>query len=224
LEDDGHFFLAAHRFTEVYGHNQRALTEIGKEYTYTQEVDKVRITKLHGSVNWRLGLPEWRWWTYPPLDWQPLGFSEGMMDEDIYISERLLEWSAWTRYGGPLEEVRPFLVLPGFGKAFDVRAIAPLWYKAVWVFAVTHDVYIVGLSLSLDDYFIRSLFLESLPDLRAYSSIEDRRIFVINPDPSVRTNYGFIADNDNVEFIQDKFAQEHVELMRRRLDESSSLV
>ena len=127
---------------------EAALEAIEKPYTYdVSGTDAVHISKLHGSVNWRLG--EAKLWgkDRPNLPWQKLDFGSGMMDRSIYASAPLLRYETWSRFQ-PLGEVDPYLVLPGYGKAFDVRANAPLWYKPENAFAFTHDVYKIGLSIA----------------------------------------------------------------------------
>jgi len=105
------------------------------------------------------------------------------------------------------------LVLPGSGKAFDVRPLAPIWYKPEFAFAVTHHVYIIGLSLSDDDFFIKSFFIHNLPDIDDYTGIPGRVITIINPDIKIRSNYHFISDCDRVRFIFERFSLDHIKLM-----------
>jgi len=95
-------------------------------------------------------------------------------------------------------EVEPFLVLPGSGKAYEVRHLAPIWYKSEYAFAYTHHVYIIGLSLSDDDFFIKSFFLDTLPDIDCYTGISGRKVTIINPDPSIKKNYSFIQGQENI--------------------------
>ncbi len=105
-----------------------ALEKIGKPYTYTfKENYSIKLCKLHGSINWRLGMPNNLGEPVNTLSWKSMEFTKGIMEEEIYFTPALLNFSAWGRYP-PLGEVEPFLVLPGFGKAFDVRSNAELWY------------------------------------------------------------------------------------------------
>ncbi|MBI2340307.1 MAG: hypothetical protein HYU99_08095, partial [Deltaproteobacteria bacterium] len=50
---------------------------------------------------------------------------DGEVDVEIYHTPALLKYGTWSHYS-PLGEVEPFLVLPGYGKAFDVRSNAVL--------------------------------------------------------------------------------------------------
>lgn len=163
----------------------------------------VPLAKLHGSVNWRLGAPR-----QATLDWTDFGFTSGMMTEEVYSSSLLRMADSWGRTQ-PLGEVQPLIVLPGAGKAFDIRPLAPIWYKPEFAFAFTHDVFIIGLSLTPDDFFIRSFFLSNLPYAEQYTGIPGRRITIINPDPSVRLNYSFLVGQRNIDFLCEPFGAAH---------------
>lgn len=193
-----------------------ALEAVGKTYTYNFSDEKaIKLCKLHGSVNWRLGEPNQRGKPVNTQGWQSLEFTKGMMTREIYHSPALLEFASWQHYM-PLGEIDPFLVLPGYGKAFDVRANAVLWYKPEFAFAMTHDVYIIGLGLAHDDFFVRSFFLSNLPHISAFSGVDGRRIFIINPDERAASNYEFVLCKGHAELIQTPFSAEHIDLMNKR--------
>lgn len=196
---------------------EAALETVGKTYTYNFSDERsIKLCKLHGSVNWRLGEPNQ--WGEPvnTLGWQSLEFTKGMMTREIYHSPALLRFATWQRYT-PLGEVDPFLVLPGYGKAFDVRANAVLWYKPEFAFATTHDVYIIGLGLAHDDFFVRSFFLSNLPHIDTFSGVDGRRIFIINPDEHAASNYEFVLCKGHAELIHTPFSSEHIDLMTKRI-------
>ncbi len=114
-----------------------ALEQVGKEYSYTFEGCAIRLAKLHGSVNWRLGEP-----ASPSLDWRPLQYATNTDEKEVFYCsdlQRIQVWSKWNEI--PIGEVQRFLVLPGFGKAFDVRDLATLWYKPEFAFFYTTHVY-----------------------------------------------------------------------------------
>ncbi|MFA7279041.1 MAG: hypothetical protein WC100_02995 [Sterolibacterium sp.] len=193
-----------------------ALEAVGKKHTYNfSDEGAIKLCKLHGSINWRLGEPNQ--WGKPvnTLDWQSLGFTKGMMTREIYHSPSLLRYSAWHDYA-PLGEVDPFLVLPGYGKAFDVRDNAVLWYKPEFAFATTHDVFIIGLGLAHDDFFVRSFFLSNLPHINAFSGIGGRRIFIVNPDKAAASNYDFVLRHGHADLVNESFSQKHLQLMAKR--------
>jgi len=195
---------------------EAALEAVEKTYTYNfSDEGAIKLCKLHGSVNWRLGEPNQ--WGEPinTLGWQPLDFTKGMMTRETYHSPALLRLSTWQHYT-PLGEVDPFLILPGYGKAFDVRANAVLWYKPEFAFATTHDVYIIGLGLAHDDFLVRSFFLSNLPYIDSYSGVGGRRIFIINPDVCAASNYEFVLCKRHAELLQAPFSSEHVTLMTKR--------
>lgn len=193
------------------------LQKVGKPFTYNFSDDNaIKLCKLHGSINWRLGEPNNIGRPVNTLGWESLKFTEGMMGVEIYHTPELLKYDSWAKYS-PLGEVEPFLVLPGYGKAFDVRSNAVLWYKPEFAFATTHDVYIIGLSLAPDDFFIRSLFLSNLPYIGSYSGVKGRKIFIINPDSNAGSNYGFILSKDHAKLLNEKFSVAHVELMKEQI-------
>lgn len=192
---------------------ERSLNVAGKEYTYNgSNTNAIRLIKLHGSVNWRLGEPYDFQKSKINLHWESMGFTDGMMDQEIYHSSKLLEASYWHRPDCAAEIV-PFLVLPGYGKAFDVRANAELWYKPEFMFAFTHDVYIIGLSLAPDDFFIRSFFLANLPFIESFSGVPGRQIHIINPASDICQNYNFIADKSFTVLHKEKFNSKHIKVM-----------
>ncbi|MBB3169961.1 hypothetical protein [Simiduia aestuariiviva] len=196
---------------------EAALNKVGKTFTYNWEDDKaIKLCKLHGSINWRLNEPNDLGRPVNTLDWKSLKFTEGIMENEIYFSNALLRYETWQHYE-PLGEVEPFLVLPGYGKAFDVRSNAVLWYKPESAFCMTHDVYIIGLSLAPDDFFIRSLFLSNFPFVDSSCGVEGRKIFIINPDRNAGKNYEFLLAKGQAELINKKFSLEHIELMQDRL-------
>ncbi|MDP1773755.1 MAG: hypothetical protein Q8L15_15890 [Methylobacter sp.] len=197
---------------------EAALEAVGMPYTYDRSNDAaVHIYKLHGSVNWLLGEPNLWGEAHSTLPWQKLDFHSNMMDRAIYSAAPLLQSSTWIRCR-PLGEVDPYIVLPGYGKAFDVRANAPLWYKPEAAFACTHNVYIIGLSLAHDDFFVRSLFLSNLPYIESYSGVPGRKIVIVNPSPEARKDYAFILHKNNVELWNESFSLAHVEKFSSEVD------
>jgi hypothetical protein len=189
---------------------EAAIQQVGKKYTYTHEDDHIKIWKPHGSINWRLGQVIRLGKEVNTLDWHAIGLAEGgLIEVDLYSSVDLLRAETWNLYR-PLGELQPFLVLPGYGKAFDVRSIASLWYKPEFTFAACRDIYIVGLGLSLDDHFVRSFFLNNFP-------MRDRHTFVINPDSMAKDNYAFMLRDSNAVLLNEDFSADHVRLMTDRL-------
>ena len=138
-----------------------------------------------------------------------MDFNCGMIERSLYQVPDLLEARCWSRFQ-PLGEVDPYLVLPGYGKAFDVRANTPLWYKPEWFFSFTHNVYIIGLSLAHDDFFIRSFFLATLPYINSYSGTPGRKIVIINPSKDVHNDYDFVLRKNQAEVWQECFCSEHI--------------
>lgn len=151
-----------------------------------------------------------------PLDWKPLEIKGGLIGHEVYHSALLLDPEPWNGRM-PLGEVEPFLVLPGYGKAFDVRDLSVFWYKPEFAFAATHDVYIVGLSVAEDDFFIRSFFLDNLPYIDSFSGVNGRRIFIVNRDPRAADAYDFVLRKGFATMIVEPFAIHHVQQMSKHV-------
>lgn len=178
-----------------------AILTAGNRYTYNPfeadwvddaKTDIIRVIKMHGSVNWMLpsgGLPP-----LPGL-YSRMGFEPGFEMEPIYYSDKLRQAVHWegcdwlSGHAKPL--VQPFIILPGVGKAYDVRKIGTFWYRPSGYFFTTRDVYVIGHSLSNDDYFVKFWFLQSLP-LGSWDEI-DRQLTVINPSCNDLRNYAFLG-------------------------------
>jgi hypothetical protein len=178
---------------------EEALTATGKLYTYGAEDDRILLCKMHGSVHWRLGN---RGALYPlRLTWRPTKLV-GVNESGLYHSDDLLRRRAWSEAQPIGGEVEPFLVLPGYGKAKDVHSVRWLWYKPEGFFLLAQHLYIIGMSLAPDDFFVRSFLLSALTDWQG-------RVSVINPDPAARANYSFLPGN-NLSYRMEKFSLSHV--------------
>ncbi len=192
---------------------EASLAAVGKAYSYGRGDNKssIRINKLHGSVNWRLGEPQGNNEQSPRLNWQKLDFGK------FYATDDLLNWNTWASFG-PLIEVEPFLVLPGYGKAFDVRANARNWDRPEFAFALAKNAYVIGLSITEDDFLVRSLFLYTLPRILETVDSCGCRVTVINSCTEIRSNYDFELRGGFLTFWNETFRIEHV----RRIAEDSS--
>lgn len=188
---------------------EHALRAVGKPYTYGTRENDVLLIKMHGSINWRrtkiqdLLFPE-------QLPWSPLELP-GVERSGLQYSNELLHFRSWQDAKPIGGEVSPFLVLPGYGKAKDVGYIAPLWYKPEGYFYCQGSVYVIGLSLSQDDFFVRSLLLHNLsePD-------SPRRVTIINPDPAAKDSYSFALNVPGTQLRQEPFGLAHVDEMKHR--------
>lgn len=76
-----------------------ALRRLEKPYTYNfEEQNSIKLCKLHGSVNWRLGEPENFHGPLNSLGWQSLNFTKGMMETEIFQTSELLSYATWSYY------------------------------------------------------------------------------------------------------------------------------
>jgi hypothetical protein len=182
---------------------ENALAAVGKLYTYGANDQCTLLYKMHGSVHWRIGnQPR----VFPSqLSWQPVEFVGGHKS-GLYFSDDLLRQESWENTEPIGGEAEPFLVLPGYGKAKDVQTVQRLWYKPAGFFALAQQVYVIGLSLAPDDFFVRSFLLHALFDWNG-------RITVINPDPAARANYSFLPCQ-HLSYRLEKFALSHVKEMQ----------
>ncbi len=192
---------------------EASLIKVGKKYTYNfAKEGYINLAKLHGSINWRIERP----YGDDGLNWKPLHSEYDRTKLEIYKSDNLLDYRYWE---SDTPSIEPFLVLPGYGKAFDVRFNALHWYKIENIFNFTKDIYIIGLSLAEDDFFIKNLFLYTLQYLQGFSSLHDgeKELFIINPDNKINEIYGFISEYKYTNIIGEKFSLEHIEDMKNRL-------
>lgn len=193
---------------------EASLIKVGKKYTYNfVEEGCINLAKLHGSINWRITKP----YRDDGLNWTPLHPEYDRTKLEIYKSDMLHNNRYWRNNTSSIE---PFLVLPGYGKAFDVRFNALHWYKIENIFNFTKDIYIIGLSLAKDDFFIKNLFLYTLQYLKDHSSLHDgvKELFIINPDDKINEIYSFISKYKNTNIIKDYFSISHIDEMRNRLE------
>lgn len=200
---------------------EKAMKVAGKNYTYNpfdldwvnpENENTVRIIKMHGSINWTLPHDE------PPdlRIYQSIGFEPNFGIKPVFFSEELMNSEPWRTNDWLMRTnpskflVQPFIILPGIGKSYEVRKLASLWDRPSAAFLCSRDVYIIGLSLSEDDFFVRFLFLESLP-LNDWGAIQ-RQTVIINPSGEDIANYRFVPeerktvrqkpfDNNDIDYI-----------------------
>lgn len=183
---------------------EKALQAVGKKYTYNPfdmdwcNPNTVRVIKMHGSINWTLPHD-----TQPDSRiYKPIGFEPNFGLDRVFYSEALMQPRTWQNNDWLMKTnaskllVQPFIILPGIGKSYDVRKLASFWDRPSGAFYCSRDVYIIGLSLSEDDFFVRFLFLESLP-LSDWKGIQ-RQTVIINPSPEDIAHYSFIPDEKKI--------------------------
>src|SRR5262249_16353237 len=66
---------------------ETALRKAGLPYSYNNFADEcLSLCKLHGSINWRLGEPARFGTPTNTLGWEPVGFAQGMVTQEIWHS------------------------------------------------------------------------------------------------------------------------------------------
>lgn len=184
---------------------EAALEKVGRAYSYDYQEGHIFIAKMHGSTHWRL-----RQFKDPnKYSWQRIGFDSFEDIPLLFVSNNLRNPTVW-HYQELFGEIEPVLVLPGFGKAYDVRFIAPLWYKPENAFFLRKNIFIIGLSLAPDDFFIRSYFLDNLPHVIGQKG---GRLTVVNPDKNIERNFHFVGQGERTTFIHEAFSEKHVDAM-----------
>lgn len=189
---------------------EAALEKTGRAYSYEYsykdyQAGHIFIKKMHGSTHWRLR----QFKDHNKYSWQRIGDDTFEDIPPLFFSNSLRTPSAW-HYQELFGEIEPFLVLPGFGKAYDVRFIAPLWYRPEMAFSLRKNIFIIGLSLAPDDFFIRSYFLCNLPHVVGKIG---GRLTVVNPDLNIERNFHFVGRSESTTFIPEPFSEKHVEAM-----------
>ncbi|MDG2341132.1 MAG: hypothetical protein P8L32_08055 [Paracoccaceae bacterium] len=167
--------------------------QAGIEYSYTFDEGKIHLIKLHGSINWVSGEPKAMKAGRPSFEYEPIGLKDGFVEKEVYKSDLLKRLRFWKRTQFLIDEVQPMLVLPGYGKAFDIRLLATLWYRIEFLNVRDGGVSIIGMSVAEDDYFVESLFRFLFRGVFS----KDRQIQLLNPDVEVFQRFSeFSMDND----------------------------
>ena len=184
-----------------------AMDKAGKDYSYNYEEGKIQIIKLHGSMNWSDGEPRTLGEGRFELKYQPLGYAEGLMTNEVYSSNLLKNHGIWRQAEPLVDGINPLIVLPGFGKAFDVRILSHLWYRIEFLNIRSGGVSIIGLSVSDDDFIVESLFRY----LFRGTFPNERPIHIINPDEKSFDRFQIFGEGNNLLFKNEKFTAETLE-------------
>lgn len=100
------------------------------------------------------------------------------------------------------------IVLPGYGKGFDVRQLSALWYRLEFLNVRSGGVSIIGLNVSQDDFIVESLFRYLLRGVFP----DGARINILNPDPEVKQRFRDLLGEDNFSFTCDVFSHKTLEM------------
>ena len=177
----------------------------GVPYTFTGEWGKVLILKLHGSVNWRQDQRRAMAGDAPKLNYRPIGYYNEQPESDIHWSDKLLTPEAWWESRSLVDEVRPMIVLPGYGKAVDVRLLSAIWYRPEFLNMRQGGISIIGLSVAEDDYIVEGL----LRYLLRSGISEKTPVRVVNPDPAVGKKFANIAGSGReISFFEERFSEQ----------------
>lgn len=64
---------------------EKAIQKAGSRFSYYFDESKIHIIKLHGSINWINNEPRTMLETRPDFKYRPLGFREGLMENESII-------------------------------------------------------------------------------------------------------------------------------------------
>ncbi|WP_262693118.1 SIR2 family protein [Kordiimonas aquimaris] len=181
---------------------EMTLRREGLPYSYGFEDDHLDIMKMHGSVHWIQGQPTTMGTGGKSFGFQPIGYSTEMQPTEIYTSDALENSDKWDQAHCLTGEVKPLLVLPGYGKTNDLRLLSTLWYRPEFLNIRQGGISIIGLSVSEDDYIVDSLFRYLF---RGVFSPE-RKIRIINPDANASKKFKALAATDTtLEIVEKNF-------------------
>jgi len=183
---------------------ENAIQNAGLEFCYDYEAGKIHILKLHGSINWINNAPRSVAHNRPDFGYKPLGYQNGFMENEVYCSGELHSVDRWRQANSLIDQVNPMIVLPGYGKAFDVRQLSVLWYRIEWLNLRHGGISVIGLNVSHDDFIIASLFRYMFRSVVS----DDTPINIINPDPYVGERFQNIAGSKRVNFHCETFSDE----------------
>ncbi|WP_291299329.1 SIR2 family protein [Elioraea sp.] len=187
---------------------ENAFDAAGVPFSYDFQRGTVWLIKLHGSVNWVFG-------RHDPLTNTPddLGFEKILGDFnteglDIFSIPKLRMRSSWESLKPLIHGIDPLIVLPGYGKSFDVRKLSDLWYKIEHVSVQQGPIFIIGLRVSDDDFIMEGLFRYLFR--AAFKST--RVVSVMNPDAEVGTRFRAIAgEHLSMRFLEAKFCADTID-------------
>ena len=180
---------------------ESALKKVGKAYSYNWKTGQIHILKLHGSINWINNPPTSFRNRKRQFGYQPLGYKDGLMENEIYSSEELHIKNSWHEAHALQDEVKPKIILPGYGKPFEVRDLAILWYRIEFLNLRQGGVSVIGLNISPDDFIVESLFRYLLRSVIS----QERTIRVLNPDSNVFDRFSKISGGRQCDYHCDVF-------------------
>ncbi len=181
---------------------ERALRKVGLSFTYCFEENKLSVMKMHGSINWIQGNPDAMSESAPSFDYQPIGYATGMNEIEVSTSTELENSLSWNNTRCLTGEVKPLLVLPGYGKTVDLRLLTTLWYKPEFLGIRKGGISVIGLSVASDDYIVESLFRYLFRRILP----RERAIRIVNPLQEVADKFRAMAPAQaNIDFVQKKF-------------------
>jgi len=187
---------------------EKAIECAGLKYCYNYQQGKIHLLKLHGSINWINNAPRSMGNNRLSFNYQPLGYKEGLMENEVYCSNKLTSKIIWQDARALVDEVKPKIILPGYGKAFDIRELSVLWYRIEFLNLRQRGVSIIGLNVSQDDFIVESLFRYLLRSVIS----DETPVHVVNPDPDVGDRFKQMAGARSVKFHNEKFTAETLDL------------
>lgn len=187
---------------------EKSIRKVGKKFSYSYKNGHIPIAKMHGSINWVNNKPQ-AFRKDDAYSYYPSDIDQGRLENKIYISDKLENKLIWTNANALTDGIDPMLVLPGYGKGFDIRNLAVFWYKPeMWnIFGTKAS--IIGLSVSNDDFIVKSLFQYLFNHVGVFNNTR-----IINPDIEIKNTFSFIGNKDNkIEFLLNKFNEDSLDFL-----------
>jgi hypothetical protein len=151
----------------------------------THDPKALPLLKLHGSLNWGY-CPEcnqiFPWHLdnyYANRHWTPLG------EENYFPLDVANHFAGYEGHTHPLAR-QPYIVPPTWNKSAYHKELSPIWAAAAKEFQEAEDIFVLGYSMPLSDYFFRYMYALSTAGPQPL-----QRFWVHNPDKEPETEERF---------------------------------
>ena len=144
---------------------------------------RIRVLKLHGSLNWTL-CPDCK----KVVPWHLSEFFKGrswpLWDQPRQVKLGIATELTKFRHCGSQHAREPFLAPPTWNKTLHHRQLETVWKAAAEELSTAENILVCGYSLPETDQFFRYLFA-----LGSVSHVRLKRFWVINPNREVEARF-----------------------------------